>query len=93
MKSQDKTIDVRGQTCPHPVLKTRTGLVELEPGQVLEVLVDYERSVKKTIPDICKKYDCPYEVKEEKENDKTFWIFFIEKSDNPTINLGSKNKR
>lgn len=90
MKPKDKAIDVRGETCPYPVLKTRTALTELEPGQVLEVLVDYEISAKKTIPDICKKYDCPYEVKEEKENDKTFWRFFIEKSDSPVINLGKK---
>jgi len=82
MKPKDKTIDVRGQTCPYPVFNTRNALKELEPGQVLEVLVDYELSAKKTIPDnICKKYDCPYEVTEEKENDKTFWRFLIEKSD------------
>ena len=80
MKPKDKTIDVRGQTCPYPVFNTRKAITELEPGQVLEVLVDYELSAKKTIPDkICKKSGYPYEVKEEKENDKTFWRFFIEK--------------
>ena len=83
MKPKDKTIDVRGTVCPRPSLETRNALSELEPGQVLEVLVDYELSAKKTIPDnICKKYNHPYEVKEEKENDKTFWRFFIEKSGN-----------
>ncbi len=91
MKPKDMTIDVRGETCPHPSLKTRNAIKELEPGQVLEVLVDYEISAKTTIPDkICKKSGYPYEVKEEKENDKTFWRFFIEKSDNPAINLGKK---
>ncbi len=79
MKPKDKTIDVRGQTCPYPVFNTRKALTDLESGQVLEVLLDYELSVKTTIPKLCKKSYYPYEVKEEKENDKIFWRFFIEK--------------
>ena len=32
------TLDLRGQKCPMPVLKTRSALKKLAPGNVLEVL-------------------------------------------------------
>jgi tRNA 2-thiouridine synthesizing protein A len=33
----DKVIDLRGLTCPAPILRTKKAIEELEPGQVLEV--------------------------------------------------------
>ena len=41
----DKTLDVRGEICPNPDVKTMTTLEKMEKGQVLEVLVDYPLSV------------------------------------------------
>jgi TusA-related sulfurtransferase len=87
-----KTIDVRGLTCPHPVLNAAKALRNIRQGEVLEVVLDYELSAKRRIPDnICKKYDCNYETREERDNSgKVFWRIYIEKSDNPVINFGSK---
>jgi len=33
----DKVIDLRGLTCPGPILQTKKAIDELEPGQVLEI--------------------------------------------------------
>ncbi len=34
----DRTLDVRGMTCPLPVLKTKQTLDRMNPGQVLKVI-------------------------------------------------------
>ena len=43
----DKTIDVRGEICPNPDIKVRAALEKMQPGQILEVLVDYPLSVER----------------------------------------------
>jgi len=43
----DKTLDVRGEICPNPDVRTMTTLEKMEKGQVLEVLVDYPLSVER----------------------------------------------
>jgi len=43
----DKTLDVRGEICPNPDVKTRATLEKMEKGQILEVLVDYPLSVER----------------------------------------------
>ena len=43
----DKTLDVRGEICPNPDVKTMTTLEKMEKGQILEVLVDYPLSVER----------------------------------------------
>ena len=43
----DKTLDVRGEICPNPDVKTATTLAKMEKGQILEVLVDYPLSVER----------------------------------------------
>lgn len=35
-------LDIRGEVCPYTYVKTRLALEEMEVGQVLRVLVDYE---------------------------------------------------
>ncbi|MCS6963129.1 sulfurtransferase TusA family protein [Thermoflexus sp.] len=35
-------LDIRGEVCPYTYVKTRLALEEIEVGQVLRVLVDYE---------------------------------------------------
>ncbi|ACX72482.1 MAG: sulfurtransferase TusA family protein [Methanococci archaeon] len=37
-----KTLDVKGDVCPVPVLKTKKALEELEEGEELEVIGDYK---------------------------------------------------
>jgi tRNA 2-thiouridine synthesizing protein A len=73
----DRSIDVRGETCPYPVLKAGAALRQMSPGEVLEVLVDYEVSVETGLPSFCEKHNCAYQV----EEDQGFWRFYIEKSE------------
>ncbi len=40
----DITVDVCGEVCPMPVLKTKKALEGMKPGEVLEVIVDYPPS-------------------------------------------------
>jgi len=37
----DVKLDVCGEVCPMPVVKTKKALENMEPGQVLEVIIDY----------------------------------------------------
>jgi len=43
----DETLDVRGEICPNPDVRTMTMLEKMEKGQILEVLVDYPLSVER----------------------------------------------
>jgi tRNA 2-thiouridine synthesizing protein A len=43
----NQTLDVRGEICPNPDVKTMTALEKMEKGQILEVLVDYPLSVER----------------------------------------------
>ena len=43
----DETLDVRGEICPNPDVRTMTTLEKMEKGQILEVLVDYPLSVER----------------------------------------------
>ncbi len=43
----DATIDVRGEICPYPDIKTRKKLKELKSGEILEVLTDYPLSLER----------------------------------------------
>lgn len=43
----DNTLDVRGQICPYPDLRTMTTLAKMEKGKILEVLVDYPLSLER----------------------------------------------
>ena len=43
----DKTLDVRGEICPNPDVRTMTTLEKMEKGQILEVLLDYPLSVER----------------------------------------------
>jgi len=43
----DQTLDVKGEICPNPDVRSMTTLEKMERGQVLEVLVDYPMSVER----------------------------------------------
>ena len=40
----DKTLNVCGEVCPMPVLRTKKALEVMKPGQTLEITVDYPPS-------------------------------------------------
>jgi TusA-related sulfurtransferase len=73
----DRTIDVQGQICPYPFVEIKKALKELEQGQVLEVLTDYEPTVKTTIPSLCERMGHFFKVAT--TNGKT-WRVFINKN-------------
>jgi len=37
----DEELDVRGQVCPYPSLRTRQALMKMAPGKVLKVILDH----------------------------------------------------
>jgi len=39
-----KTLDVRGEVCPMPVLKTKKAIEEMAEGETLEIILDYPPS-------------------------------------------------
>lgn len=78
--SQEKptrSIDVKGQICPYPLIETRNGLKVLKHGEILEVITDSETSVQETIPMLCEKKGYPCEVVQESD----FWRVYIKKTD------------
>jgi tRNA 2-thiouridine synthesizing protein A len=46
-QSFDAVLDVRGEICPYPDIRTRKKLKEMKPGQILKVIVDYPMSVER----------------------------------------------
>lgn len=80
--SPAETIDVRGKTCPYPVLETGAALRKMKTGEILEVLVDYEPSVGIGLPNLCNRYGYKYSsVKQKTTNGNGFWKFYIKRSD------------
>ncbi len=47
MDEPTATIDVRGEICPYPDIKTRKKVKEMKSGEVLEVLTDYPLSLER----------------------------------------------
>jgi tRNA 2-thiouridine synthesizing protein A len=76
-----ESLDVRGKTCPYPILETGAALRNIDAGEVLEVLVDYMPSVRDGLPNFCKKYDCEFESSEQNSGENAYWKFLIEKSE------------
>lgn len=73
----DHTLDVRGQICPYPLIEIREALRKLAQGQVLEVLTDYEPTVKTTVPAFCEKKGYPFKTV---EVERKVWRVVIEKN-------------
>ncbi len=41
----DYMLDIKGETCPYPVLKTLEALENLQKGEILEVISDCTQSI------------------------------------------------
>lgn len=72
-----KTIDVKGQVCPYPLIETRNALKALKKNQILEILTDSQDSVQETIPLLCEKKGYPCEILAEGDS----WRVYIRKTD------------
>jgi TusA-related sulfurtransferase len=73
-----RQLDVRGLICPYPLMEARDALKQLETGQVLEVVSDFEAAAKGTIPFFCRKKGYPIETVEE---GPSLWRLYIQKID------------
>ncbi len=72
----DRKIDIRGLICPYTFVKSKIAIEDMEVGEVLEILLDYEeasRSIPKSMEDHGHKV-----LKVEKINDKE-WIILVRK--------------
>lgn len=72
----DKKINIKGLVCPYTFVKSKIAVEDLEVGQVLEILLDYEeasRSIPKSMEDHGQKV-----LKVEKIND-TDWVIQVRK--------------
>lgn len=61
-KSPDKVLDVKGEICPFPLMKTRDALKEMKDGEILAVITDHIPAAKESIPRICDKKGYAYEI-------------------------------
>ncbi|MCL4492809.1 MAG: sulfurtransferase TusA family protein [Nitrospirae bacterium] len=71
-----KSINIKGLVCPYTFVKAKLAIEEMELGEVLEILLDYEeasRSIPKSMEDHGQKV-----LKVEKIND-TDWQLVIRK--------------
>ena len=72
----DKKINIKGLVCPHTFVRAKLAVEDMEIGEVLEILLDYEvaaGSIPKSMEDHGQKV-----LKVEKIND-TDWILWIRK--------------
>ena len=72
----DKCIDIKGLICPYPVMKVRDALKDIEDGQTLEAVTDYESAVKTSIPKFCEKKGYALDVN---DNSDGSWTLLITK--------------
>ena len=72
----DKEINIKGLVCPYTFVKSKIAIEDMEIGEILEILLDYEeasRSIPKSMEDLGHKV-----LKVEKVNDND-WILVIRK--------------
>lgn len=67
-------LDVRGYTCPYPVVFTRKALSKVPPGTILEVIIDNPPSCE-TVPDAARKEG--HEVVSVNEEEPGVWVVRI----------------
>ena len=54
----DHRLDLRGQVCPYPTVKTSVTLKKIAVGEVLEIITDYYPA-RQTIPDLMRELGYP----------------------------------
>lgn len=74
-------LDIRGEVCPYTYVKTRLALEEMEVGQVLRVLVDYEPATRNVPRSVTLQGDEVLKVEPIGEGTWAIWI----RKRNPSI--------
>ncbi len=72
----DKKIDIRGLVCPYTFVKSKLAIEDMEVGEVLEILLDYEEAAR-NVPKSMQEHGHTV-LKVEKVNDKD-WIIVVRK--------------
>jgi len=75
--SSDRELDLRGQICPYTFVRTKLALEEMEPGQVLRVIVDYPPAVQNVPQSVRLQGD---EVLSVRKTNATDWEIIVRKS-------------
>lgn len=76
-----RELDIRGEVCPYTYVKTRLALEDMEVGQVLRVLVDYEPATRNVPRSVALQGD---EVLRVEPVGEGVWAIWIRKR-NPSI--------
>lgn len=72
-----KTIDVRGQICPYPMINTRQELNNMKEGELLLVITDNPDTAEENLPRHCKNKNQKYDIIEKEEGGKRVWYCYI----------------
>lgn len=72
----DRTIDIRGYVCPLTFVKSKLAIEDMEVGEVLEIVLDYEEA-SRNIPRSMR--DHGHEVLEVSKTGEKEWVLRIRK--------------
>jgi len=72
----DRELDLRGEVCPFTFVKSKLIIEQMEPGQVLRVILDYEPSVENVPKSMREEGQEVLEVKQIGEN---LWEVIVRK--------------
>ncbi len=74
-----QNLDIRGKVCPMTFVFTKLALEKMNPGEILELTLDFPAAVK-TIPNNCKRQNIGELIDiKEVDNEKKIWILLIKK--------------
>jgi len=72
----DKELDLKGEVCPFTFVKSKLILEQMNPGEILRVILDYEPSVE-NVPKSMKEEG--QDILEVKQIDKGLWEVIVRK--------------
>ncbi len=72
----DRELDLKGEVCPFTFVKSKLIIEQMEPGQVLKVILDYKPSVE-NVPKSMREEG--QEVLEVKQTGENLWEVLIRK--------------
>ena len=75
-KKYDMEIDLRGLTCPLPVIRVKKALEKLEPGQTLHVVAT-EENARRDLPYLAKKLG--HKMLEDYQNSNREFVFVFQR--------------
>lgn len=77
MVDANESLDVRGEVCPYPDVKTKRKIKKMNSGEILEILVDYPLSAER-IPETMSKMG--NEVLSSEKVGDSEWKIYVKKA-------------